>query len=58
VGENQHAHLVCRNCGEVGEIEPDMLAPLADDLARKRGFSLDIGHVALFGTCGKCGEQG
>jgi Fur family transcriptional regulator, ferric uptake regulator len=57
VGENQHAHLVCRDCGAVGEIEPEMLAPLANDLAKRQGFTLDIGHVALFGTCGKCGEQ-
>jgi Fur family transcriptional regulator, ferric uptake regulator len=57
VGEDQHAHLVCRECGAVGEIEPEMLAPLARGLYEQRGFRLDIGHVALFGTCGDCGEQ-
>lgn len=56
VGEDQHAHLVCRDCGAVSEIEPEVLAPLATELAKERGFRLDIGHVALFGTCGDCGE--
>ncbi|BCB80190.1 transcriptional repressor [Phytohabitans flavus] len=56
VGEDQHAHLVCRDCGAVIEIEHEVLAPLATDLAKERGFQLDIGHVALFGTCGDCGE--
>jgi Fur family ferric uptake transcriptional regulator len=56
VGEEQHAHLVCRDCGAVIEIEPEVLAPLASSLAKERGFRLDIGHVALFGTCGDCGD--
>lgn len=56
VGEDQHAHLVCRCCGAVSEIEPGVLAPLAAELAKERGFELDIGHVALFGTCGDCGD--
>ncbi|MGN9910864.1 Fur family transcriptional regulator [Phytohabitans sp. LJ34] len=55
VGEDQHAHLVCRGCGAVSEIEPEVLAPLAGGLAKERGFQLDIGHVALFGTCEECG---
>jgi len=57
MGEDQHAHLVCRECGAVSEIEPETLDPLATALAKKRGFRLDIGHVALFGTCGECGER-
>jgi Fur family ferric uptake transcriptional regulator len=48
---------VCRSCGEVIEVEPEVLAPLADDLLRQHGFRVDIGHMALFGTCEKCGEQ-
>ncbi|MFI6760469.1 Fur family transcriptional regulator [Micromonospora sp. NPDC050417] len=56
-GADQHVHLVCRSCGEVDEIDPEMLRPLADQLTGERGFVVDVGHVALFGLCRKCGEQ-
>jgi Fur family ferric uptake transcriptional regulator len=59
-GGDQHVHLVCRSCGTVDEMDPELLRPLADRLADERGFLVDIGHVALFGLCrecGKCGEQ-
>ena len=57
-GEDQHVHLVCRACGAVDEIDPEVLAPLAEQLRGERGFRVDIGHVALFGLCGDCGEAG
>jgi len=56
-GGEEHVHLVCRSCGAVDEVEPAMLQPLAGQLARQRGFQVDIGHVALFGVCGNCGGQ-
>ena len=57
VGEAQHVHLVCRACGGVSELPSGFLAPLAQTLDREHGFLLDIGHVALFGVCEKCGES-
>ena len=53
-GEHAHVHLVCRDCGQITEVPPDTLGPLADRLAAERGFLVDIGHVALFGRCGAC----
>lgn len=57
VGEQQHVHLVCRQCGGLTEAPLELLAPLADTLARERSFQVDIGHVALFGRCGDCVEE-
>ncbi len=57
-GEHQHVHLVCRECGAIDEIEPELLRPLADQLAARRRFQVDIGHVALFGVCGQCEDGG
>jgi Fur family ferric uptake transcriptional regulator len=57
VGEQQHVHLVCRVCGQVGEMDSRTLAPLADELEREQGFLVDIGHVALFGVCARCGGE-
>ncbi|HET8682693.1 MAG TPA: Fur family transcriptional regulator [Micromonosporaceae bacterium] len=54
-GEEQHVHLVCRGCGAVDEVAPELLRPLAERLARQRGFEVDIHHVALFGLCATCG---
>ena len=56
-GDDQHVHLVCRVCGMVDEMDPELLRPLADRLAAERGFRVDIGHVALFGVCDGCGED-
>ena len=55
VGEQQHVHLVCRNCGHVGEVSSELLNPLAATLERENSFLVDFGHVALFGLCGECG---
>lgn len=57
VGDDQHAHLVCRGCGEVEEVTPTVLEPLAKRLASDRGFIVDVGHMALFGLCAHCGAQ-
>lgn len=57
LGEDQHAHLVCRVCGDVLEMPPNLLEPLARRLAADSGFIIDVGHVALFGLCAGCGAQ-
>jgi Fur family ferric uptake transcriptional regulator len=57
VGEQQHVHLVCRSCGGVDEVTPELLAPLAHTLRQSRSFVVDIGHVALFGVCGDCAKE-
>jgi Fur family ferric uptake transcriptional regulator len=58
-GADQHMHLVCKLCGGIQELPPELLQPLASTLRRQRGFLVDIGHVALFGRCGACnsGEE-
>lgn len=55
--EREHIHLVCRGCGTVEGVDPDLLEPLARQLERSRGFEVDIGHVALFGRCATCGGR-
>ena len=56
-GERSHLHLVCHRCGEVQEAPLSEMRPVADKLAAERGFQLDIGHVALFGTCANCASE-
>ena len=56
IGEQQHVHLVCRECGRLSEMPLDLLAPVAETVRRERNFRVDVEHVALFGVCGDCGE--
>jgi Fur family transcriptional regulator, ferric uptake regulator len=56
-GDDQHVHLVCRACGRVGEVDPELVRPVVERLAGERGFLADIGHMALFGVCADCGGR-
>ncbi len=55
-GERSHLHLVCHRCGAIDEAPLDLMGPLSEKLRDGRGFQLDIGHMALFGTCARCAE--
>jgi Fur family ferric uptake transcriptional regulator len=57
VAEQRHVHLVCRTCAAVDEVPAGMLDDLAAAVEAKRGFMIDVGHVALFGLCAHCGAQ-
>jgi Fur family ferric uptake transcriptional regulator len=57
VTERQHVHLVCRICGLVDDVSSDLLASLASTLEQEKSFLVDIGHVALFGVCARCGGE-
>jgi Fur family ferric uptake transcriptional regulator len=49
--EHEHFHLVCRNCHKVISVDPDVLTPVAERLVADHGFTIDIGHLTVFGTC-------
>jgi Fur family transcriptional regulator, ferric uptake regulator len=50
--EHEHFHLVCRNCHKVISVDPVVLTPVSERLAADHGFTVDIGHLTVFGTCG------
>jgi Fur family ferric uptake transcriptional regulator len=56
--EDEHVHLVCRSCERVDEVPTALLQPVARELAAGQGFTVDIGHVALFGVCADCTAAG
>lgn len=53
-GEEDHLHLVCRDCGGVTETSPDAARDLASRLAEQHGFETDVRHVAVHGRCAAC----
>jgi len=54
VRDHEHFHLVCRNCGRVVSVGPDVLQPLAELLRDEKNFVVDVGHLTVFGTCADC----
>lgn len=57
-GDDDHVHLVCRECGGVEEASRELVMGTVDGLRTVKGFSVDIGHFALFGTCQACSGDG
>ncbi|MEP6696436.1 MAG: transcriptional repressor [Pseudonocardiales bacterium] len=57
-GGEEHVHLVCQSCDEVTEAPPSLVDDLVRSLAGDRGFTVDVGHFAIFGTCASCGAGG
>ena len=55
--EHPHLHVVCQSCGEISSADPGLLDSAAERLAAELGFSVDVGHVALSGTCRACRER-
>jgi Fur family ferric uptake transcriptional regulator len=55
--EHPHVHVVCQSCGAIASADPTLLDGAAERLAADLGFTLDVGHVALSGTCRACRER-
>jgi Fur family ferric uptake transcriptional regulator len=51
--EHEHVHVVCRRCRAVRSYDPAFVQPLVAALADD-GFVVDVGHLAIFGTCAEC----
>src|SRR5690606_24639126 len=54
IGDHEHFHLVCRACGRVTSVGPEVLGDVVDRLRREHGFVPDVGHLAVHGTCVTC----
>ncbi len=52
--EADHIHLVCRGCGEVGEVRPELAESLVKGLDDEFGFEADVRHLTVFGRCRDC----
>jgi Fur family transcriptional regulator, ferric uptake regulator len=51
---HRHLHVACATCGEVTSVDPTILDGAAERLLDELGFTVDVGHVALSGTCRNC----
>jgi Fur family ferric uptake transcriptional regulator len=55
--ENPHLHVVCASCGAIDSADSTLLDGAAERLAAELGFTVDVGHVALSGTCRNCRQR-
>jgi Fur family ferric uptake transcriptional regulator len=55
--DDDHVHLVCRDCGGVQEVDSSLLEDVVGRLSSERGFTVDVGHFAVFGRCQACGRS-
>ena len=55
--QHPHLHVVCQSCGQISSADPGLLDGAAERLAAELGFTVDVGHVALSGTCRACAEK-
>jgi len=56
--EREHGHLHCKDCGRSWEIEADEAAALVASLHVERGFTVDLSHLTVAGTCADCAATG
>ena len=54
--DDDHVHLVCRDCGSVDEASTEVMAAAVQQLALEKGFTVDVGHFAVFGRCRGCSQ--
>jgi Fur family ferric uptake transcriptional regulator len=52
--DDDHVHLVCRDCGRVQEAPPGVVEDVVATLAGQHGFQVDVRHIAIFGLCKGC----
>lgn len=55
--EHRHHHLICTNCGNVTEVEEDLLDTLESQILEKNGFLVKDHRVKFYGICGNCRES-
>ena len=55
--DHPHLHVVCQSCGEISSADPALLDSAAERLAADLGFTVDVRHIALSGTCRACRER-
>jgi Fe2+ or Zn2+ uptake regulation protein len=52
--KDEHAHLVCLECGQVIEVDSQSFAAVAKATAKAYGFQIATAQVELTGYCANC----
>jgi Fur family ferric uptake transcriptional regulator len=52
-----HHHLICTTCRTVEDLGEEAVAPLAETIARQRGFRVDHATLDFYGECRACSAR-
>lgn len=52
--DRNHLHLQCTSCRSIADVPLTALFSAAAELDEEYGFAVNVGHVALSGTCSAC----
>lgn len=52
--EHYHHHLICQQCGFIGEFRSDLLETIEKRIAEETGFAVTDHCLRFFGICGSC----
>jgi Fe2+/Zn2+ uptake regulation proteins len=55
--KHEHHHLICEICGEVIDVQEDMLELLEKDVFLKKGFKVTNHRLKVFGICKNCSNN-
>nr|WP_169310370.1 Fur family transcriptional regulator [Pseudothermotoga thermarum] len=49
-----HQHIICKNCGNIAEIDEKLVNELVKNVASKTGYIIDYHDIKFYGLCPKC----
>lgn len=49
-----HHHLICSSCRTVEDLDEKAVLPMAETIARERGFRVDHARLDFYGQCQSC----
>ncbi len=56
-GENHHHHhLICIKCGQIIEVNEDLLEELENRVSKKHNFTVTDHQLKIFGVCEQCNK--
>ena len=55
--EHDHHHLICSQCGDMQEIDHQLLEDLYEQFAHKTGYKIHTIHTTFFGLCPRCIQE-
>ena len=54
---NPHEHMICTECGEVFDIDMDIMSNVKPLAGREHNFTISSCSLTVYGICAKCAEK-
>ena len=55
--KGHHHHLICRECGNIINLDESVLAPLKESLQQNYQFTAELRHLGIMGLCADCKQK-